>query len=170
MKDNTWIRTFTGKKFYPLNPEPESIDIIDISHALSQICRFTGHSKYFYPVSQHCNYACNMAAFINKLAALLHDGSEAYLSDFSRPIKPYISNYKEIESKLESAIAKAFNFKYPYDPEVKIIDNRLLATELRDLMHGSEVEYEPYDWVVEPKTIKKTEEEFLINFYNNYKP
>ena len=46
-----YIETARGKKFRFLDPRPEDIDIIDIAHALSNICRFTGHTKRFYCVS-----------------------------------------------------------------------------------------------------------------------
>ena len=48
-----WIQTFTGKRMYPLDPKPEDICIEDIAHALSNICRFTGHTKKFYSVGEH---------------------------------------------------------------------------------------------------------------------
>lgn len=47
----TWIQTYTGVKFYPLDPVAEDIRIEDIAHALSMICRFNGHSKQFYSVA-----------------------------------------------------------------------------------------------------------------------
>lgn len=48
-----WIQTYSGKKFEPLNPSIDSIDIIDIAHSLSMICRFNGHSQRFYSVAEH---------------------------------------------------------------------------------------------------------------------
>ena len=46
----SYITTVTSKHFYPLNPNPQDIDIEDIAHALSLICRANGHFKYFYSV------------------------------------------------------------------------------------------------------------------------
>ena len=51
--DKTWIQTYTGRAFDLLDPRPEQIDPLDIAHALSQICRFTGHVREFYSVAQH---------------------------------------------------------------------------------------------------------------------
>ena len=48
-----WIQTYSGKKFYPLDPRPEDIDIRDIAHALSLNCRFNGHCRCFYSVAEH---------------------------------------------------------------------------------------------------------------------
>ena len=45
------IRTYTGRYFDILNPQAKDVSIIDI--ALSQLCRFTGHTEEFYSVAQH---------------------------------------------------------------------------------------------------------------------
>jgi hypothetical protein len=48
---NAWIQTFSGRKFFPLNPYIDAIVIQDIAHALSMLCRFSGHCKQFYCVT-----------------------------------------------------------------------------------------------------------------------
>ena len=57
----SYITTVSGIHFYPLDPNPKDIDIEDIAHALSLICRANGHFKYFYSVAQHC-IACAVEA------------------------------------------------------------------------------------------------------------
>lgn len=47
------MHTFTGKKVNPMKLEQNAIDIDDIAHALSLLCRGGGHLKYFYSVGQH---------------------------------------------------------------------------------------------------------------------
>ncbi|PIV87005.1 phosphohydrolase, partial [Candidatus Kaiserbacteria bacterium CG17_big_fil_post_rev_8_21_14_2_50_51_7] len=47
-----WIQTYTGKVFDLAEPKEEMVDIVDIAHALSQMCRFTGHSDKPYSVSE----------------------------------------------------------------------------------------------------------------------
>ena len=49
----SYITTFTGKHFDPIHPVPEKIDVKDIAHALSLICRANGHTRFFYSVAQH---------------------------------------------------------------------------------------------------------------------
>ena len=50
----SYITTYTGKHFDPIQPEPGLFDLTDISHALSLLCRGNGHMKHFYSVAQHC--------------------------------------------------------------------------------------------------------------------
>lgn len=47
------IQTYLGEEFYPLDPRPGNIHIVDIAHAMSMKCRYTGHSRFFYSVAQH---------------------------------------------------------------------------------------------------------------------
>lgn len=43
----SYITTYTGKHFDPIQPEPGLFDLTDISHALSLLCRGNGHMKHF---------------------------------------------------------------------------------------------------------------------------
>src|SRR5690348_18006267 len=104
------IHTFTGRTFCPLDPKPEDIDIQDIAHALSCQCRFTGHSRKFYSVAEHCVRVSLLVSPDLQLAALLHDASEAYLSDVARPIKrlPAMAEYRRTEEALQRQIYLCF--------------------------------------------------------------
>ena len=107
MKLAGWIQTYTGKKFWPLDPRPEDVDIVDIAHALSMQCRFGGHCLRFYSTAEHSVYVshhCGSAALIG----LLHDGSEAYLLDMLAPIKEYMPDYKAAEKRCQAAVYRAF--------------------------------------------------------------
>ena len=77
----SYLSTFSGKKFYPFNPSPEQIEIVDIAHGLSMVCRFSGQCPYFYSVAEHCIHVTNVLPPSLKLEGLLHDASEAYLAD-----------------------------------------------------------------------------------------
>ena len=104
-----YILTYGGKKVTPLEPKAEQIDISDIAHALSMIPRANGHLKYFYTVAQHsmnCAAEAEARGFSAKvrLACLLHDASEAYLSDVVRPIKNAMTDYLRIEKGLQECI------------------------------------------------------------------
>ena len=42
---SAFIQTFTGSKFDFIDIEKNNVSIYDIAHSLSNICRFTGHTK-----------------------------------------------------------------------------------------------------------------------------
>ena len=133
------IITFTGRGLDPINPSPDDIDIKDIAHALSMICRFGGHSQKFYSVAEHCYFCSLMTEDLDlALILLLHDASEAYIHDIITPLKPFISSYKEIENNVMAAIFKKFELKWPIDDEtkkkIKRIDNIMLLTEFKSFM------------------------------------
>src|SRR6266496_3875421 len=79
----------SGKWFNVFNPKPEDVDIRDIAHALSNQCRFTGHTKEFYSVAQHSVLVSTFCAPEDAAWGLLHDASEAYLSDIASPVKKH---------------------------------------------------------------------------------
>lgn len=103
------IRTYSGIMFDPLSPEPALIRIEDIAHALSMLCRANGHFKTFHSVGQH-SLECLEEARVRgcsrrvQLACLLHDASEAYLSDVTRPVKHSLPGYLAIEEPLQNTI------------------------------------------------------------------
>ena len=137
-----YITTVTGIHFYPLNPNPKDIDIEDIAHALSLICRANGHFRHFYSVAQHC-IACAEEAIERGyspeviLGCLLHDASEAYLCDVTRPVKKHIPQYLQAEEKLQEVIWKRFIGRELTDAEKKLIfeiDDDILSMEFHLLM------------------------------------
>lgn len=138
-----WILTYTGTKFYPLNPHIGDISILDIAHASSNLTRFGGHCKEFYPLAQHCVLVSNRIWNVTQniklaLAGLLHDASEAYLIDIPRPLKymPEFDGYRLAENNLQNLIFQAFNIEL-VEEEFKIIkeaDEYILNVEAWFLM------------------------------------
>lgn len=129
-----WMSTHLGGRFYPMDPRPDEIHIEDIAHSLSMLNRFNGHASRPYSVAEHSVRVARLVPPPQRLAALLHDASEAYLADVPRPVKPYLPGYKEAEHAVERAIAERFGLDYPWHPEIKRADNIMLATEARELM------------------------------------
>ena len=139
----SYITTYTGKHFDPVNPEIELIDIKDIAHALSLICRGNGQVKSFFSVGQHCINAAKEAklrGYSNRviLACLIHDAGESYLSDVPRPLKLSMPEYIRTENQLLDLIYE----KYLGSPltaeeaaQVKAIDNALLYYDLKELLN-----------------------------------
>jgi uncharacterized protein len=100
LKDR-YLSTFTGNKFFPFAPHPHQIDIRDIAHGLSLLCRFSGQCPYFFSVAEHSIYVANNLPDNLKLEGLLHDASEAYLGDLPRPVKVGLPEYNAIEAAVE---------------------------------------------------------------------
>ncbi len=128
------IRTFSGEYVDVLNPNPDFINITDISRSLSKQCRFGGHTQLFYSVAQHCLECSYLVKPEHQLAALLHDASEAYLMDIPSPIKHRLTNYKKIEDNLMRTIALKFGFTYPLSDQVKNIDKEMLEQEWSNIV------------------------------------
>jgi hypothetical protein len=140
-RNGDWLQTATGKSFWPLDPRPEEICIEDIAHALSHQCRFNGHCNTFYSVAQHSIIVSRHCSIENRLWGLLHDAAEAYVCDIPRPLKPFLSGYKEIETNISNVIADHFGLSRQMPDEVKRIDSAILADEANQIMAPP-----PQDW------------------------
>ena len=169
------ILTCGGQYFDLLNPHKNEYHIEDIAHALSHVCRFAGHTREFYSVAQHsvlvarhvmcCTTPADITA--HGLAALLHDGAEAYIGDVASPLKQLLPDYKIIEKRVEAALFAAFGIPHPLPGIVKHFDLVLLSTEQRDLMPPHDDEWEilagvaPTREVINPWHPEKARVEFL---------
>lgn len=126
-----FVRTYTGRKFYPLNPEPDQIDIVDIANSLAKICRYAGHLPWMYSVAEHSIHCSHLVKPDIMLEALLHDAAEAYISDLPRPVKRCLPEYKTLETKVEAVIAEKFQLATDVltHQAVKYVDNKILLKE-----------------------------------------
>lgn len=136
------INTYSGILFDPLECKDEDIQLIDIAHALSLLCRGNGHVCFFYSVGQHCIYCYHEAKKRNysnavQLACLLHDANEAYICDLPRPIKKIIPEHKQLEDKLQNQIFNKFltrSLTLEESTQVFDIDDTVLSYEFVHLM------------------------------------
>lgn len=154
----SYIRTHTKREFYPLAPDAAQIDIRDIAHALSMLCRANGHFPHFYSVGQHCIACAEEAAARGysrrvQLGCLLHDASEAYLADVTRPVKKQLPKYLEIEEPLQDAIWSKW-LQPALTPEeeelVFLVDDAMLYYEFLSLM-GEAIPGLPLDLMTAPE-------------------
>ena len=176
-----WIQTWTLRQFWPLDPRPEDVDLRDIAHALSMICRFTGHVNDFYSVAQHSVLVSQRAEALAwefggspplyvARWGLLHDASEAYLVDVARPVKrtPEMAAYREAERNVQRAVMHRFGLA-EFEPEfVKRADVEILYTEARDLFSGVHPEWQwfakPLAVTIDPVPPREAERMFLDRF------
>jgi hypothetical protein len=164
------ILTFTGRRFWPLQPVAGDVAIVDIAHALANLCRYTGHVRKFYSVAQHSVLVSRIVPPEYALEGLLHDASEAYLADIASPVKRQLPWYKEHEVRLEGVIAYALGTRYPNPKAVKEADVVLYATERRDLMPpstegGWPQGVVPLDEVIDPWPPSLAEAVFLDRYH-----
>jgi hypothetical protein len=164
---------YTGRHFVHTTPTADQVDIEDVAHALSMLCRFGGHTRQFYSVAEHCCYVCDYCPYDIKLWGLLHDASEAYLVDIPRPVKPLLSNYKQLESAVMDCVAERFGLPKEIPPEVKVWDNRVLISEMRALMHEPDfIVQEHYPHIsglyITCWSPEEAEKEFLYRFHTLY--
>lgn len=177
-----WGLSYTGRQFWPRDPRPEDVCIEDIAHALSQICRFGGHSIVPYSVAQHSVIVSEVCAddgagvprfMVDRLAliGLLHDATEAYLGDIIRPIKHELSGYKGMEARWANAIGHAFGLEADLERmprEIKRADLIVCATERRDVMNPAgpvwSTEVPPLPLVISPWSAALAEQRFLDRF------
>ena len=86
MRDG-FIITYKGRKVCPLALKEEDILFEDIAHALSNKCRFTGHTSKFFSVAEHSILVAEYAVGFSPIWGLFHDAAEAYLPDIASNIK-----------------------------------------------------------------------------------
>jgi len=154
-----WMQTYTGRQYWPLDPQPDDVDLRDIVHHLSMLCRYCGACRRFYSVLEH---SLGVAYVAERQArrllmgprrrtdvthrALFHDAPESYVHDPIRPIKRCISGYEEVES----ANARAINIALFLPPcerlgadVIKLADNAMLLAEQAALMAPAPAKWAP---------------------------
>lgn len=141
MSKTTYVSTYLGNRFYPLEPRIDKVAIEDIAHGLAFQCRFNGQTCDFYSVAQHSLIVADLVPQSHRLAALLHDAAEAYLGDMVKPLKVLMPEFSAVEDKVTALIAKAFGVSFRDYAPIKRADLIALATEKRDLMP-----YSTEDW------------------------
>jgi hypothetical protein len=127
-KDN-WISLLSGARMNYHKPEESDVTIEDIASALSNNCRFSGHLPRFYSIAQHLVNTSRIVEPEFAFTALMHDTAEAFTNDLPTPLKWEFPVFKELETKIESAMSKRFGFQFPYPPEIKIADTHMLILE-----------------------------------------
>lgn len=129
----TSILLVNGDFFDFKNPRAHDYDIKSIAHALSNLCRYTGHTKRFYSVAEHSVLVSRLVPEKYAFEGLMHDASEAYCGDVASPLKRLIPKYKEIEEGVQEAIAMYYGLVYPFPKEVHEADVLAYVTERQSI-------------------------------------
>ena len=141
----SWMQTYTGIPFELTNISKDLIHFEDIVVSLSRQVRFNGHTKKPITIAQHSVLVAEMVMDAGGsdeliLAALLHDGHEAYMSDIPSPIKWALGDnwkpFKEVEAKIDAAISERFGIDVSLfsDPLLKHADGSALWHEKEALL------------------------------------
>ena len=138
-----WMQTASGRAFDLANPRPEDVDFHDIAHALSQMCRFAGHTKTFYSVAEHCVRVAQIMPQYG-VYGLLHDAHEAYVGDITTPVALSLASpafgdrVAALKGNVDRVIYKAAGLvplkDHPANALVGWADKTLMMTERRDLL------------------------------------
>lgn len=129
-----WMQTWLGGQFFPLDPREDEVHIEEIAHALSNLCRYNGHTNEFYSVAEHSVALSHAVPQEHAMWALLHDASEAYLGDMIRPLKRSDLFYQRVEAQLMRVIARKFGLPEEMPDVVREYDTRILVDERQKFM------------------------------------
>lgn len=129
--------------------KPENIRPREVCSALGNLCRWNGWTHPYYSVAEHSiRVADRVESPEDKLWALLHDAAEAYLGDLSTPIKRACPVFMELEAIVMRAVCQRFDIPEEMPAAVHEADQRMLATEARDILPCAPLwtpGYAPYD-------------------------
>lgn len=128
-RNTCFMTTITGREINLLNPREDDINIYDIATGLSTLVRFNGQRQNKVTVAEHCIIGSFRVPQEHALAFLLHDASEAYLSDLHGPLKDFLPDYRRIEAKLQEVISRRFDVGHPLPECCVRVDNELRIEE-----------------------------------------
>lgn len=144
-----YVSTSSGGKLHLDTIDYLEIKTEDLAHQLALVNRWTGCTKEPYSVAQHSLWVASIVPQEYRLAALLHDASEAYLNDLSRPVKVEIaktgSGYDDLETRIMLAVGRAYGLEmgtgaaWWKHPAITLADDAIMLAEARDvLLHTPE--------------------------------
>ena len=136
MSHRALLRTVSGALIDLEDVDPDLIRVTDIARGLAMINRYNGQLVWPYSVAQHSvlvSYACAPA---DAREGLMHDAPEYLIGDLTRGLKN-IPALLDVVFPLESVIQHRMGLKFGYAADipasVKLADDRMCLTEMRDL-------------------------------------
>lgn len=136
---------FGANPYTIFSKEAPGVTPKDIAHSLSQLNRFTGHSREPFSVARHSYNVSLMLNFDPWVAmyGLVHDVPETVTNDPSHPMKQALGfqarrRLKKIEHCAGIALFEVLGIPYPIPKDIKVLvkraDNAAVLAEKRDLM------------------------------------
>lgn len=100
-----------------LDPQQDSIHLVDIAEGLSKCARYAGQTPdKFYSVAEHSVLCSYFVPEHMALQALLHDAAEAYTGDFSSPLKALIRKSTSVLDVVEDRLTRAIFQRFGVQP------------------------------------------------------
>jgi hypothetical protein len=166
-----WMQTRHGRKFWPMDPRAQEVQIDDIASHLAKMCRFNGACKWHYSVAQHSIYVSYQVPSHLALEGLLHDAAEAYCGDMIRQLKMGLPEFKRlVEAPIERAVLNRFGIAGPLPIEVKRADEAVLHSEYLYVMEPGPCQWRfseaPAMKSIPQWSPEQAEQEFLWRFNN----
>lgn len=171
-----WILTYTGRKFWPLTPKAEDVNIVDIAHSLSMKCRYGGMPNHFYSVAEHCVHVSFALPKERQFEGLMHDAGETYspFGDIPRPVKQLLPSFvKEVDDRIDAAIAERYGLPAQEHDDVKFVDACICLDEKAFLMprhpesdNSLPPNIAPVGVTIQCWSPERAKAEFLRRFYN----
>lgn len=164
------ILTAGGDYFQFEDPfDKAGMGINTIAHALALTNRFGGHTREPYSVAEHSWRVSYECAPEHALWGLMHDASEAYITDVCRPAKALLPDYQALEKEITQKIADHYGLRCPIPVDVHRADLVLCATEARDLLHSTawkdwNLPYEPQPDAIMPMNWRMARSAFLSRY------
>lgn len=136
MSEKLLLVTQSGETYDPMTGFMSKIVEDDIVYALSNLCRFAGHTKKFYSVAEHSLLVSLIAHEkwpmdrATQWAALWHDATEAYVGDLISPIKQLFPEFKQLEEQVAQRIREELKIENTHEINEKVKEADYIALGL----------------------------------------
>ena len=131
----------SGNYFDLLRPHDSVFTIEDVAHGLSNVCRFAGQCDQFYSVAEHSYHVSFLVPPEDAFQGLMHDATEAFIGDVTKPLKDILPEYRVIERHIEAEVCARFAVTLPLPDSVKLADTQMLVAEQMVLMRNADAWY-----------------------------
>lgn len=130
-----------GHRFHLYSQMTDEIRIEHIANALSKQVRWSGHLKgdLWYSVAEHSLIVTAIVTYLGgsreeQFMALMHDATEAYLTDIAAPFKRELGTYYEKEALIWGKMSQLFRLPATLPEIVKKADWMALWIEAKHLV------------------------------------